>query len=115
MAHVPRGPLTLIFRDRATFDPTLPVAVNYTVATSADAPDSLTFGPQFIALAAQLPGSVTMGLNRQLDNQPASLSAAVLAKSSMANLFAIELGNEPECQSMFLGPASNDALNFQNK
>lgn len=83
-------------QDRATFYPNLNEAVNYTVASPADAPTSLTFGPPFIALAAQLPGEVTLGLNRQLDNRSASLAAAVLAKQTMPNLFAIELGNEPE-------------------
>ena len=84
-------------RDRATFDANLGTAVNYTVASPADAPASLTFGPQFITLASQLSGQVTLGLNRQLNNQPASLAAAKLAKQDMRNLFAIELGNEPEC------------------
>ena len=86
-------------RDRATFDPTLPVAVNYSVATPADAPASLTFGPQFITLASRLKSSVTLGLNRQLNNKSATLAAAVLATKQMPNLFAIELGNEPECAS----------------
>ncbi|GJE97722.1 glycoside hydrolase family 79 protein [Phanerochaete sordida] len=83
-------------QDRATFFPGLNEAVNYTVASPADAPDSLMFGPPFMQLAAQLPGEVTLGLNRQLDNQSASLAAAVLAKQTMPNLFAFELGNEPE-------------------
>ncbi|EKM54178.1 glycoside hydrolase family 79 protein [Phanerochaete carnosa HHB-10118-sp] len=83
-------------QDRATFYADLDEAVNYTVASPADAPDSLTFGPPFMALAAQLKGEVTLGLNRQLDNQSASLAAAALAKETMPNLFAVELGNEPE-------------------
>ena len=89
----------MLHRDRATFDPHLTSAVNYTVASPVDAPDSLTFGPPFITLASQLKGQVTMGLNRQLNNQSASLAAAVLAQQKMPNLFAIELGNEPECLS----------------
>ncbi|KAI0686858.1 hypothetical protein BC835DRAFT_1450643 [Cytidiella melzeri] len=83
-------------QDRATYDASLGSAVNYTVASPADAPDSLTFGPQFISLASQMKGNVTLGLNRQLNNQTASLAAAKLAKQKMDNLFAIELGNEPE-------------------
>ena len=51
-----------------------------------------------MALAAALEGEVTMGFNRQLDNQSASLAASVLAQETMGNLFAIELGNEPECE-----------------
>lgn len=73
--------------------------MNYTVASPADAPDTLTFGPPFVALAGELPGPVTLGLNRQLNNQSASLAAAKLAKQQMRNLFALELGNEPECAS----------------
>ncbi|KAL4252614.1 Glycoside hydrolase family 79 protein [Abortiporus biennis] len=57
-------------QDRATYDPKIPTS--------------------------QMKNSVTVGLNRQLNNQPASLAAAVQAKNIMSNLFAIELGNEPE-------------------
>ncbi len=89
---------SIITRDRATFSPNLTSAVNYTVASPADAPASLTFGPSFFTLASRLKGEVTMGLNRQLDNQPASLAAAIQAKNTMGNLFVIELGNEPECE-----------------
>ncbi|KAI0785550.1 hypothetical protein C8Q75DRAFT_775360 [Abortiporus biennis] len=83
-------------QDRATYDPNLPSAVNYTVASPADAPTTLTYGPSFFTLASQMKNNVTVGLNRQLNNQPASLAAAVQAKNIMSNLFAIELGNEPE-------------------
>lgn len=77
------------------------------MASPADAPDTLTFGPPFMALASQLPGQVTLSLNRQLDNQSASLAAAVLAKQQMPNLFAIELGNEPECERCIVFPRSS--------
>lgn len=73
--------------------------MNYTVASPADAPTTLTYGPRFLTLASQMRGPVTLGLNRQLNNQSASLAAAQLAKQSMDNLFAIELGNEPECET----------------
>ena len=43
-------------------------------------------------------GSVIVGLNRQLNNQAATRAAAIQAKNTMGNLFAIELGNEPECK-----------------
>ena len=88
----------MVDRDRATYNPNLTSAVNYTVASPADAPASLTFGPSFFALASEMKGAVTVGLNRQLNNQPASLAAAVQAKNTMGNLLAIELGNEPECK-----------------
>ncbi|KAI0058148.1 hypothetical protein BV25DRAFT_1811257 [Artomyces pyxidatus] len=83
-------------QDRATYDPSLTAGVNYTVASSADAPDSLTYGPPFFTLAAQLQGPVTIGLNRQLNNQTNTLLAAKQAEKSVPNLLAFELGNEPE-------------------
>lgn len=89
-------------RDRATYDANLKTAVNYTVADPADAPLSLTYGPSFFSLASQLKGSVIVGLNRQLNNQGNSLSAAQAAKSAMGNLFAIELGNEPDCERVLV-------------
>ncbi|KAJ8497180.1 hypothetical protein ONZ51_g677 [Trametes cubensis] len=83
-------------QDRATYDPNLQIPVNYTVASPADAPTTLTYGPSFFTLASQLRGEVTVGLNRQLNNQANSLAAGSRAKQSMGNLFAIELGNEPD-------------------
>ena len=35
-------------QDRASYDPTTPAHVVYTVANAADAPSSLTFGPSFM-------------------------------------------------------------------
>lgn len=84
-------------RDRATYDASLTEAVDYTVASSSDAPDSLTFGPSFISMAADYSGSVILGLNRRLDNISNTIAAAKLAKSEMGNLYSIELGNEPNC------------------
>ncbi|KAI0768691.1 glycoside hydrolase superfamily [Trametes elegans] len=83
-------------QDRATYDPNLQSAVNYSVASPADAPASLTFGPSFFTLASQLKGDVTLGLNRQLNNQANSLAAGSRAKQGMGNLLALELGNEPD-------------------
>ncbi|KAJ8523517.1 hypothetical protein ONZ45_g96 [Pleurotus djamor] len=83
-------------QDRATYNPNLQAAVNYTVANAGDAPDTLTYGPSFFTLAAQLRGDVSVGLNRRLNNQANTLSAAVRAKQTMPNLLSIELGNEPE-------------------
>ena len=84
-------------RDRATYNANLQTAVNYAVPTPADAPLSLTYGPSFFTLAAQMKGPVIVGLNRQLNNQANSLSAAQRAKSTMRNLDGIEFGNEPDC------------------
>ncbi|EMD37598.1 glycoside hydrolase family 79 protein [Gelatoporia subvermispora B] len=83
-------------QDRATYDASLAAAVEYTVASPADAPDSLTYGPAFFELAQQLGGEITLGLNRQLNNQTNSLAAAQRAAQVVQNLFAIELGNEPD-------------------
>ncbi|KAL4267884.1 Beta-glucuronidase C-terminal domain-containing protein [Pleurotus pulmonarius] len=83
-------------QDRATYNPNLSTAVNYTVANAGDAPDTLTYGPSFFTLAAQMKGDVTVGLNRRLNNQANTLAAALQAKQVMPNLLSIELGNEPE-------------------
>lgn len=85
-------------RDRATYDPNLPTAVNYSVASPEDAPASLTYGPSFFDLAADLSGDVTIGFNRQLNNLSNTGAAALEAQDSMSNLYAIELGNEPDCE-----------------
>jgi len=83
-------------QDRASYDASSSSAVTYTVDSPIDAPASLTYGPSFFTLAAALPGQVTVGLNRQLNNESNTLAAAVQAKSVMSNLLAFELGNEPE-------------------
>ena len=85
-------------RDRATYVASQSDAVDYTVASPNDAPTSLTYGPSFFTLASQLANSpdVTIGLNRQLNNQANSLQAAQKAKSTIKNLYAIEVGNEPD-------------------
>ncbi|KAF4633644.1 hypothetical protein G7Y89_g4471 [Cudoniella acicularis] len=83
-------------QDRATYDPATSAYVVYTVASPTDAPSALTFGSSFMALAATYPGTVVVGLNRGHDNITNTIAAAQVAKSSMNNLLAIELGNEPE-------------------
>jgi hypothetical protein len=85
-------------RDRATYDPSLTTAVSYTVASPTDAPSSLTYGPSFISLAADYGGEIVLGLNRRLNNIANTITAAKLAQSEAANLYAIELGNEPNCK-----------------
>jgi len=86
-------------QDRASYDPNDASAVTYSVPDPVDAPTALTYGPQFFQLAAKLPGNVTLGLNRQLNNQSNTVQASLQAKSMMNNLFAIEFGNEPEFYS----------------
>ncbi|GFF70275.1 beta-glucuronidase [Aspergillus lentulus] len=86
-------------QDRATYDASSTNAVTYTVASSGDAPTSLTFGPPFVSLAASYGGEVILGLNRRLDNLSNTIAAATLAKTEMHNLYAMELGNEPNFYS----------------
>ncbi|KAJ5715869.1 beta-glucuronidase [Penicillium malachiteum] len=83
-------------QDRATYNASMTEAVSYSVASATDAPESLTFGPAFISMAADYSGSVTLGLNRRLDNIGNTISAAEEAQNVMENLYAIELGNEPD-------------------
>lgn len=73
--------------------------MTYSVSDPGDAPESLTFGPSFISLAASYGGDVILGLNRRLNNVSNTLAAATLAKDNIQNLYAIELGNEPNCAS----------------
>ncbi|KAL4802189.1 hypothetical protein BDV18DRAFT_167043 [Aspergillus unguis] len=82
-------------QDRATFDPDSTEAVTYSVDDPDDAPETLTYGPEFMSLAAEYEGSVVIGLNRRLNNIENTIDAARLAVDSMGNLRAIELGNEP--------------------
>ncbi|CAG8306653.1 unnamed protein product [Penicillium salamii] len=82
-------------QDRATYDPSSSEAVTYTVASTKDAPASLTYGPSFMSLASEYAGKVIIGLNRRLDNISNTIAAALVAQKDMDNLYAIELGNEP--------------------
>ncbi|PCG92027.1 Glycoside hydrolase, superfamily [Penicillium occitanis (nom. inval.)] len=82
-------------QDRATYDPSLSQAVSYTVSTSTAAPTSLTYGPSFVSMAASYGGEVILGLNRRLNNISNTIAAAKLAQSQATNLYAMELGNEP--------------------
>ncbi|AFR94233.2 hypothetical protein J008_02075 [Cryptococcus neoformans] len=86
-------------QDRATYDPTSSSAVNYYVADPADAPANLTYGPSFFDLASKLNGPTTIGLNRRLNNINNTIAAAEQAVKTMDNLYAIELGNEPDLYS----------------
>lgn len=83
-------------QDRATYDAATSAYVVYTVASSVDAPASLTFGPSFMTLAGSYDGGVVLGLNRGHDNITNTIAAATAAVAEMSNLVAIELGNEPE-------------------
>lgn len=52
-----------------------------------------------MSLASEYAGKVIIGLNRRLDNISNTIAAALVAQKDMDNLYAIELGNEPNCQS----------------
>lgn len=84
-------------------------AVSYTVASSTDAPTSLTYGPSFISLAASYGGEIILGLNRRLNNISNTITAAKLAQSEASNLYAMELGNEPNCKVQIFPHQSPDA------
>lgn len=90
----------IVHRDRATYDSSSTEAVTYTVASAGAAPETLTYGPSFISLAAGYAGEVIIGLNRRLDDISNTISAALLVQSNMENLYSIELGNEPNCRSL---------------
>ncbi|KAF2088974.1 glycoside hydrolase family 79 protein [Saccharata proteae CBS 121410] len=83
-------------QDRATYDPNSDAYVVYTVADPTDAPANLTYGTAYMTLAADYGGRVTLGLNRGRNNLSNTVLAAQFATENMPNLFAIELGNEPE-------------------
>lgn len=99
-------------QDRAQYDPTTSAYVVYTVASAADAPDSLTFGSSFMTLAGKYGGSAVIGLNRGKNNITNTIAAAKVAVSGMSNLLAIELGNEPECESGPENTSSDSSLNL---
>ncbi|KAJ5205099.1 beta-glucuronidase [Penicillium cinerascens] len=82
-------------QDRATYNASSNQAVTYSVSNPSDAPMTLTFGPPFISMAADYHGETIVGLNRRLDNLSNTIAAATLAYDEMKNLYAIELGNEP--------------------
>lgn len=100
-------------QDRASFDAATPAYVVYTVSSPADAPSTLTFGPKFMTLANTYGGSVVLGLNRGKNRFSNTIDAAKVAVSEMSNLLAIELGNEPECETEFA--TSSDRQSRPNK
>ncbi|KAJ5141040.1 hypothetical protein N7526_002035, partial [Penicillium atrosanguineum] len=75
-------------QDRATYNASSVETVNYTVASTIDAPESLTYGPSFISLAASYVGRVIVCLNRRLDKLSNTASAALLIQSQIKNLYS---------------------------
>lgn len=56
--------------DRATYDPNLDLAVNYTVADFWDAPDTLTYGPPFFQLICKFSTCIVYcNHNTKVNNQ----------------------------------------------
>ncbi|KIM92707.1 glycoside hydrolase family 79 protein [Oidiodendron maius Zn] len=83
--------------DRATYVPSLSEYVLYPGDENTfSGPSNFTFGPSFIELASKYPGTVVMGLNRGGDNISNTIDAAIAVVNGMGNLYAIELGNEPD-------------------
>lgn len=59
-------------------------------------------------MAAGYGGEIILGLNRRLNNISNTIAAAELAQSQATNLYAMELGNEPNCKARtFLSVESN--------
>ncbi|GAB7358991.1 hypothetical protein MBLNU230_g5064t1 [Neophaeotheca triangularis] len=82
-------------QDRATYDPSSSEAVTYSVDDPDDAPMTLTFRPSYFDLVNEYQGQIHIGLNRRLANLNNTIQAAEYAVSTVSNLEAIELGNEP--------------------
>ena len=61
----------------------------------------MTFGLSFFTLVNELLGDVTIGLNWRLDGITNTKLAAEQAVVVVDGLLAIELGNEPDCKSLF--------------
>lgn len=55
-----------------------------------------------MTLAGQYDGNVVLGLNRGKNNISNTIAAAKVGVSQMSNLLAIELGNEPECECIYV-------------
>ncbi|KAI7958245.1 hypothetical protein MJO29_006462 [Puccinia striiformis f. sp. tritici] len=83
-------------QDRAVYDPNETLPVRFTLPPGQLVPLTLTFGPRFIELASRLKGATTIGFNRRLADVNNVGLAALAALQKMKNLYAIELGNEPE-------------------
>ena len=92
-------------QDRALYDAATDAYVVYSVADPRDAPMSLTYGPRFLTLAGAYGGSVVVGLNRGRDQLANTIDAARRAVDEVGDrLLALELGNEPECESSAPSP-----------
>lgn len=95
-SHIRLGGST---EDKALFDPNLSTAVtpgvNFSEAGTATLP-TRSDGPQLLELVASHGGNVVFGLDRGRNNLSNSISAAIAAKAHLSNLYASELGNEPE-------------------
>ncbi|KAM0206259.1 hypothetical protein ACHAQI_008359 [Fusarium lateritium] len=84
-------------QDRATYDAAFKGYVSYKVDDPLEAPMSLTYGPKFFDLIKTFGAQTILGLNRGLNNRSNTFAAASMAKVKAAdNLWALELGNEPD-------------------
>ncbi|KAH8901723.1 hypothetical protein GQ53DRAFT_790114 [Thozetella sp. PMI_491] len=86
-------------QDRATYDPTFSGYVSYTTPDPLTAPTSLTYGRKFFDLIPRFGAETLLGFNRGDNNRSNTFEAVLAAKARpnvMGNLWAIELGNEPD-------------------
>ncbi|KAH6871488.1 hypothetical protein B0T10DRAFT_568278 [Thelonectria olida] len=84
-------------QDRATYDPNFDGYVSYTTDDPLVAPMSLAYGPKFFDLIKKHGSETILGLNRGLNNRTNTFAAAQEVKArALKNLWAIELGNEPD-------------------
>lgn len=83
-------------QDRALYDGEQKAPSSYKLQPGVHVPKQLTFGSNFIELAASLKGPTTLGLNRESNNFTNVAEAIAQALLKMDNLYAFELGNEPE-------------------
>ncbi|CAH7686947.1 family 79 glycoside hydrolase [Phakopsora pachyrhizi] len=83
-------------QDRAAYDPNLSVSIKNNLTKNSLVPNNITYGPKYFQIANQLDGPTTIGVNRRENNLNNTINAVQEALRSVKNLYAIELGNEPE-------------------
>lgn len=68
---------------------------NFSEASVADYPN-FYYGPEFFKIVGSYGGTVVLGLDRGQNNISNAVNAAKAAKELIPNLYAFELGNEPD-------------------
>ncbi|KAI8444599.1 hypothetical protein BY996DRAFT_6425622 [Phakopsora pachyrhizi] len=83
-------------QDRAAYAPNLSVPIKNNLTKNSLVPNNITYGPKYFQIASQLDGPTTIGVNRRENNLNNAIIAVQEALKTVKNLYAIELGNEPE-------------------